>query len=159
MDLNENIQRIHQMMGIVSEDNKSDFTKKMIDTLGVIDTIKYYGGYNNFKQHLNTDLLTREEKIEFIKDIIDNKYYGRLVYGDRGWGNDDDWSILESTESYDKVVSAYYSDELHLTTFYRDENGEFSGSDDEEEDNEVIKYEDLSDDMLDNAFGFLLSRD
>ena len=53
MNLNENIHRIHQMMGIISEDKKVDFAKKMIDTLGIGGAIQYYGSYDNFKKYLN----------------------------------------------------------------------------------------------------------
>lgn len=181
MNLNENIQRIHQMMGIVSEDVSPNTAKKMVDTLGIGGAIQYYGGYNNFKEHLNfvydrksgkwvhaselqtnppvdlNTIITREDKIEFIKDTIFTQYYGEYSYGDEGWG-EDDYSVLESTETYEKVAFTYYTDELNVTTFYRDENGEFSPQTENDDQEETIKYEDLPDGMLDKAFEFIAKR-
>lgn len=180
MNLNENINRIHQMMGIVSEDMSSNTAKKIIDTLGIGDAIRYYGGYDNVKKYLNVvydrksgkwvhaselqtnpvdlnTILTREDKIEFIKDTIFTQYYGLFTYGDKGW-NESDYSVLESTETYEKVSFTYYTDELNVTTFYRDENGGFSPQTENYDQNETIKYEDLPDDMINNAFEFIAKR-
>ena len=181
MNLNENIHRIHQMMGIVSEDVSPNTAKKMVDTLGIGDAIKYYGGFDNFKKHLNfvydrksgkwvhaselqtnppvdlSTIITREDKIEFIKDTIFTQYYGLFTYGDDGW-DESEYSVLESTETYEKVVFTYYTDELDVTTFYRDENGEFSPQTENDDHSETIKYEDLPDDMINNAFEFIAKR-
>ena len=185
MNLNENIHRIHQMMGIVSEEVSPNTAKKIIDMLGVGDAIKYLGGFDNFKKHLNfvynrksgewvhaselqasrletkpvdlSGILTREDKIKFIEDTINNEFEGLYTYGDEGW-DEDDYSVLESTETYEKVVFTYYTDELDVTTFYRDENGEFSPQTENYDQEETIKYEDLPDDMIDKVFEFIAKR-
>jgi len=180
MNLNENIHRIHQMMGIVSEDVSPNTVKTIIDILGIRDAINYYGGYENLKKYLNlvydrksgkwvhastlqtnpVDLNTitsREDKIEFIKDTIFTQYYGLFTYGDEGW-DESDYSVLESTETYEKVAFTYYTDELNVTTFYRNENGEFSSQTENDDHSETIKYEDLPDDMLNNAFEFIAKK-
>lgn len=181
MNLNENIQRIHQMMGLISEDKKSDFAKKMIDTLGGFrEAMKYYGGFQNLKKYLNlvydrkgdkwvpagaleikpvdlSGILTREDKINFIKDMMENQFNKLYTYGDADWA-EDEYSVLESTETYEKVAFTYYYDELDVTTFYRDENGEFSPQTEMDDYSETIKYEDLPDGMLDKAFEFIANK-
>tara|TARA_R110000868_G_scaffold241985_3_gene497551 strand:+ start:561 stop:1112 length:552 start_codon:yes stop_codon:yes gene_type:complete len=180
MNLQENIQRIHQMMGVITEDKKSDFARKMIDTLGLGDAIKYYGSFQNLRKYLNlvwdydkglwvpadelkpdnidlNGFLTREEKIKIIKSTIRKEYEYLFTYGGKGW-DESVYSVLKRTESYDKVAFTYYDDGLDITTFYRDKNGEFSSSSENEESSEKIKYEDLPDDMLDNAFDFIIER-
>ena len=92
-------------------------------------------------------ILTREYKINFIKDMMKTELH-QLSYGDSDW-DENEYSVLESTETYEKVAFTYYTDKLSVTTFYRDENGDHS---------ETIKYEDLPDDMLENAFGFIAKR-
>jgi len=180
MKLHENIQRIHQMMGLISEDKKADFAKKMIDTLGGLrEAMKYYGGFQNLKKYLNlaydrksdkwvpastletkpvdlSGILTREDKINFIKDMMETELH-QLSYGDSNW-DENEYSVLESTETYEKVAFTYYYDELDVTTFYKDKNGEFTSQNEMNDYSETIKYEDLPDDMLDKAFEFIANK-
>jgi hypothetical protein len=64
MNLQENIHRIHQMMGVISESERG--IENMINNLGVADTIKYMGGYNDSMKKY----ITNENKIDFIKDMV-----------------------------------------------------------------------------------------
>ena len=66
MNLQENINRIQSMMGVITEDRKEMVIKNMIDDIGVIGAIKMMGGYNP----LIEEHLSREDKIEFIKEVV-----------------------------------------------------------------------------------------
>ena len=66
MKLQENIERIHEIMGgVITEDRKEMFIKNMIDDIGLADTIKMMGGYDEVEPYL-----TDEDKVKFIKDIV-----------------------------------------------------------------------------------------
>lgn len=71
MNLIEDIHRIHQMMGVINEDDKSAKIQKMIDKMGLYYTIKLFGGYDTIMDMYGNSLnLTNENKIDFIKDEV-----------------------------------------------------------------------------------------
>ena len=45
MNLHENIHRIHQMMGVITENDRGETIKNLVDRLGVSDAIKMVGNY------------------------------------------------------------------------------------------------------------------
>ena len=65
MNLQENIDRIQSMMGIITEDRKETVIKNMIDSEGLDNTIKMVGDYDEVVSYLSN-----EEKIKYIKDKI-----------------------------------------------------------------------------------------
>jgi len=65
MNLNENIHRIHQMMGVINEDNRPNVFKKMIDELGVTSAIKMAGNYYTIEPYLKV-----VDKVNFIKEKV-----------------------------------------------------------------------------------------
>ena len=65
MNLQENIDRIHQMMGVINEDNRPNVFKKMIDELGITNAIKMAGNYYAIEPYLNKD-----DKVNYIKEKI-----------------------------------------------------------------------------------------
>ena len=71
MNLQENINRIQSMMGVITEDDKTSKISKMIEDIGLMSTIKFFGGYNNIMNMYGDIInLTREEKIDFIIEVI-----------------------------------------------------------------------------------------
>ena len=66
----ENIHRIHQMMGVINEDEKTTKIQKIIDKMGLSTTIKLMGGIDGFKEMTKDILHSHEEKILFIKNHI-----------------------------------------------------------------------------------------
>jgi len=71
MNLQENINRIHQMMGVINEDDNTTKIQKMIDKMGLYYTIKLFGGYDIIKNMYGDSFnLTKEGKIDFIKDSV-----------------------------------------------------------------------------------------
>ena len=65
MNLQENIHRIQSMMGVITEDNRPNVFKKMIDDLGALTAIKMVGDYDLVMKHI-----TEEDKIIFIKEMV-----------------------------------------------------------------------------------------
>jgi len=64
MNLQENIERIHEIMGgIITEDRMDKVIKNMIDSVGLETTFKMVGDYD-----LVDSYLTDEDKINYIKD-------------------------------------------------------------------------------------------
>lgn len=63
MNLQENIERIQSMMGVITEDRMGKVIKNMIDSVGVKNTINMVGDYD-----LVDSYLTDEDKINYIKD-------------------------------------------------------------------------------------------
>jgi hypothetical protein len=80
MKLQENIYRIQSMMGIINEDNRASKILKTIDEMGLMNTIKFFGGYDNIK-NLYGDVFTKENKINILQKFFnENEEY--LKYGD-----------------------------------------------------------------------------
>ena len=65
MNLQENIHRIHQMMGVISEDKKEETIRAMIDKMGVSNSIKLVGNYYMIEPYLK-----EIDKVNFIKEKI-----------------------------------------------------------------------------------------
>lgn len=64
MNLQENIHRIHEIMGgVITEDRMDKVIKNMIDDMGIENTFKMVGDYD-----LVDTYLTDEYKIDYIKD-------------------------------------------------------------------------------------------
>jgi len=71
MNLQENIHRVKQMMGIINEDDKSTKIYNMVDEMGLMTAIKFFGSYDNIVDMYGGDInLTKEKKIDFIKEVI-----------------------------------------------------------------------------------------
>ena len=69
MNLQENIHSLQSMMGIINEDDKSAKIIKMIEDMGLMTTIKFFGDYDTVKKHLGGGI-TREYQIQFIEDVV-----------------------------------------------------------------------------------------
>jgi hypothetical protein len=57
------------MMGIITED-KSDVMLKMVNKIGLFQTIKFIGGYKRFKKYLGDTELPKHNMIDFIKEVV-----------------------------------------------------------------------------------------
>ena len=71
MKLYEDIHRIHEIMGtVITEDNKTLKIQNMIDDIGLLNTFKFFGGYNDFLNMFGDFVVNGEDKIRFIKDTV-----------------------------------------------------------------------------------------
>ena len=64
MNLQEDIERIQSMMGVITED-ETPLIRKMVDEIGLINTIKMIGNYYTIEPYLK-DI----DKVNFIKDKV-----------------------------------------------------------------------------------------
>ena len=68
MNLQENIQRIYEIMGgVITEDNKNNVIRKMVDSLGLKTTIQMVGDYYTIEPYLK-----EIDKINFIKEKVND---------------------------------------------------------------------------------------
>jgi hypothetical protein len=65
MNLYEDIHRIPSMMGVITEDNKNNVIRKMIDNIGIMNTIKMVGNYYAIEPYLK-----EVDKVNFIKEKV-----------------------------------------------------------------------------------------
>ena len=66
MRLQENIHRIHEIMGgVITEDRKEMFIRNMIDDIGIENTIKMVGNYYEIEPYLKI-----VDKVNFIKEKV-----------------------------------------------------------------------------------------
>ena len=145
MNLQENIQRIHEIMGgVITEDRKEMFIKNMIDDIGIENTIKMMGGYHEVEPFLKLI-----DKINYIKEkvgILDN-------YSDEGI------ALYELNEE-----PIYYTEEdgelhqieyLYVNKVMVDVYGEGNGI---HMDDYTIPHESLSVDIIEELFDMLLDK-
>lgn len=145
MNLNENIHRIQEMMGVITE-NK---TINIINELGLYDAIRYFSGYGNIIDLIGDYKFSNEEKINFIKDAIKHlteKYNttGISIYelgmNPVTFGTPDPYSLEFQYIEYFNV------DFVKIDVYDKDSHrGDFRE-----------KYESLDDNTLDNIFIFMI---
>jgi hypothetical protein len=81
MNLQENIERIHEIMGgVITEDRMDKVIKNMIDTVGLESTFKMVGDYD-----LVNSSLTDEDKINYIKDEFIKVNDGNYISMEQIW--------------------------------------------------------------------------
>jgi hypothetical protein len=143
MNLQENIRRI------LREESKKDFVKVMIDNYGLYDTIKYVGGYDKIEPFIEDIDISKEDKIDFIKNVVirlaelhheDGISMFELGENPMLYGESDDQ--LEQIEYFNPegvYVDVYTGHEFD--THYR---------------SFTERYEDLNDDILDEVYKFMI---
>jgi hypothetical protein len=65
MNLQENIDRIHQMMGVINENNRPNVFRNMVDDIGIANAIKMVGNYYEIEPYLK-----EIDKVNFIKEKV-----------------------------------------------------------------------------------------
>lgn len=65
MNLQENIHRIHQMMGVINEDTKGKTIRNLVDKMGIADAIKMAGNYYIIEPYLK-----EIDKVNYIKEKV-----------------------------------------------------------------------------------------
>ena len=145
MNLQENIQRIHEIMGgVITEDRKEMFIKNMIDDIGIENTIKMVGDYHEVEPFLKLI-----DKINYIKEkvgILDN-------YSDEGIAlyelNEEPIYYTEEDGELHQIEYLYVN--KVMVDVYGDGNGIHM-------DEYTIPYESLSVDIIEELFDMLLDK-
>ena len=146
MNLQENINRIQSMMGIINENKVGDIIQEM----GLYDAIRYFGGYDNLTKKMGDYVLSNEDMIGFIKEVVQHL---SDKYNDNGvsvWDldmspitighPDEELQQIEYFSSYGFVSINVYTDE-----HYNTDRGGYTE-----------RYEDLDDNTLDEVFLFMV---
>ena len=145
MNLQENIHRIHQMMGVIKENKVSD----MVQEMGLYQSIRYFGGYDNLTKIMGDYVLSNEDMIWFIIDVINDlcdKY------------NDDGISVWDL--GMNPIILGQSDEELHQIEYF---NPDFLTIDvyegenyEKDKGNYTERYTDLDDNTLDEVFLFMV---
>ena len=157
MNLHENIHRIHQMMGVIAEDNRGELFKNVVDKHGVYYAIKLMGSFD----YSVDEYLSNEDKIKFIKDVVINlceKYNDvevsaldlngeQIIYDE----TDDESQVIEYYKPEDITIERYktFSDDDYDDDDYDDDNylGHFRKT-----------YEELTPSLINEIFYLMLGQ-
>jgi hypothetical protein len=130
---NESINKIHKMMGIITEERMSKVIKNLMDKYGLIHTIETVG-YDNLKKYVDDDTIKNQDKKEFIElfksyvqdyfNIEEPEFGGQQPQGSEGVPLDDEMIHLpeNSDDEYDEYITHIGEDGVLVTVFH---NGNF----------------------------------
>lgn len=141
MNLIENIERIQSMMGIITENDRPSKIDRMINDIGLGSTIKFFGGYENFKEVYGKDI-SKEDKINFINQSVENKTqedHRNFIYLSNYLGHLD---YLYRDSDIVKTIDYLYVGFLRANLYLNvNNNWQFTHT-------ATIQYDELSDDEL-----------
>lgn len=146
MNLQENIHRIKEVM-LINENTAESKINKMIDELGLYNTIKMVGSYEDLLNHINSEDISDRDKIKFIQEVIDIK-----APEISGRNNISIFDLGISPIPYD----SYSGTERMITTFYKHgvklnvyKGGKYSTD-------QIAQYKDISEDVLNKIFKLMI---
>lgn len=141
MNLQENIERIQSMMGVINENDGPSKIDRMIGEIGLGSTIKFFGGYENFKEVYGKDI-SKEDKINFINQSVENKTqddHRNFIYLSNYLGHVD---YLYRDSDIVKTIDYLYVGFLRANLYINvNNNYQFAHT-------ATIKYDELSNDEL-----------
>ena len=144
MNLQENIDRIHQMMGVITEDRMDKVIKNMIDTIGLESAFKMVGDYDLMEKYF-----TDEDKIKYIKDqfnqINDGNYFSlEQIFQKPIKIKEDDHDVHQIEALGKDYATVVYYELKNGNAHYFMRN--------------YPKYEELSSEAIDKLFRMMLSQ-
>jgi len=145
MKLYEDIHRIQSMMGVITEDNKNNVIRKMIDDIGIMNTIKMTGNYYAIEPYLK-----EVDKVNFIKEKVSQI---SDVFGGNGFGLVEvDAAPILYSEDEDELRQIEYlgRKQLYVDVYSLDSNshqGDFK-----------VNYESLPGQILDELVEILVNK-
>ncbi len=104
---------------VVGENSRQDKIRSMIEDIGILNTIKSVGGFDNFKRYVGKDFLTFDNKITLISEIAEEygDRNGNLIFVDYNLD-----IILEKEETYADggfvATHLYYVDNVDQYYYY-----------------------------------------
>jgi hypothetical protein len=127
------------MMGVITEDNKNNVIRKMIDDIGLKTAIEMVGNYYEIESYL-TDV----DKVNYIKDRV-----SELGRGGIGLYNIDEEPIVVYKNGNDvKQIEFLGKDRAYINIYYR--NAKVG--------DERVLYEDLPGQILDELTEILINK-
>jgi hypothetical protein len=145
MNLRENISRIQEMMGVITENKAINLVKDM----GLYDSIRYFGGYRKIMDLIGDYEFSNEEKIDFIRDAIKHlseKYNTSGISIDELNMSPVTYGTLDPMGLEFQQIEYFSPD---YVTIYMYGTNSYKG-------NFKDSYEDLDDNTLDNIFIFMI---
>jgi len=127
----------------VLKEGVKEKVKSVIDEFGLLRAVRLFGGIHNIEKMIKEPLLSFDEKIDFIKKIV-NKYDGISLYSDLDqtiWVDAPDGEVREMTYlGLNRVVIDVYDSDTFSGT------GEYN-----------IDYEDLNPKYVDDIMDILIN--
>lgn len=149
MNLQENINRIQSMMGVINENALQSKINKMIDEVGLYTTVKFFGGYNEMTKKLGNDVkISNDDKINFIKEVVRKIKTKTDLEGISFYEFEEQPILYYEDKRVIKQIEYLYLDVVGVDVYYKDSDAYMNTED--------IPYEDLSDETLDDVFLFAL---
>ena len=139
MKLYEDIHKIQSMMGVITEDNKNNVIRKMVDSLGLKTTIEMVGDYYAIEPYL-TDV----DKVNYIKDRVSELGRGGISFHDM----DEDSILVYKNGNEVKQIEFLGKDRAYINTYHRNA---LVGD-------ERVLYEDLPGQIIDELTEILINK-
>lgn len=136
-DLQENVDR----------DKRPNKIMKMIDDIGLYNTVKMVGGYESLLSHINPEDISESDKIKFIRDVVTSK--GPEISG------------RESISIYDLGVKPIWYDEYKnkirvITTMYKNGVNVNVYINEIYDNSGMILYSHMPEDAIDRVFKLMI---
>ncbi len=139
MNLYEDIHRIQSMMGVITEDNKNNVIRKIVDDIGLKTAIQMVGNYYEIEPYL-TDV----DKVNYIKDRV-----SELGIGGIGLYNiDEEPIVVYKNGNALGQIEFLGKDRAYINTYHRNA---LVGD-------ERVLYEDLPGQILDELTEILINK-
>lgn len=147
MKLQENIHRIQSMMGVINEDKHSNVIRRMIDIIGLYNTINMVGSYEDILNYIDHEEITDKDKIKFIEKVVNVKSSEAGVSGLSTYELDILPVLLDKDGDRVREIS-YFTEHGVLFDVYVEGDRLI--------DTQSMTYEMLPTDVLDNVFILML---
>ena len=135
---------------------------KVIDTInnmGIYDAVRYFGGYDKLKQMMGDYELSKEEKIVFVKEIVEKlceEYDDVEIGGPFFSGN---WGIIyDETYEEKQIIEFYRPEYIIVERFTKEVDGADYDYDDFYLGSFEVPYEELTHSLIDKIFNLMLSK-
>ena len=135
---------------------------KVIDTInnmGIYDAVRYFGGYDKLRQMMGDYELSKEEKIVFVKEIVEKlceEYDDVEIGGPFFSGN---WGIIyDETYEEKQIIEFYRPEYIIVERFTKEVDGADYDYDDFYLGSFEVPYEELTHSLIDKIFNLMLSK-
>ena len=145
MNLQEQTNRIKQMMGVINENKVVDIIQEM----GLYDAIRYFGGYDNVTKKMGDYVLSNDDMIWFIMDVVKHLSNNYGQYGVSVWDLDMNPIMMGHPDEDLQQIEYFNPMGLSIHIYEGKDYDRHRGSFNE-------RYEDLDDNTLDEVFLFMV---
>jgi len=148
MNLQENINRIQSMMGVISENALQSKINKMIDEVGLYSTVKFFGGLGGLSKEFGDNIkISNKDKINFIKEFVNKVKIESDLEGISLYEFEEQPILYYEDKNVIKQIEYLYLEVVTVDVYHKP-NDAYMRSED-------IPYEELSDETLNDVFLFV----